>query len=109
MQGLVYKRSFSVLSKLTRAFWNTMTYGNSGAIPMKSLWKNKTELHDMARMQEVVSQVTPKPYVKDWSITVKKVKSQNNQWKQVETNPIETPYSRYHRRGRKRESQWNRR
>ena len=109
MQSLVYKRSFSVLSNLTRAFWNTMTYGNSGAIPMKSLWKNKTELHDMARMQEVISQVTPKPYVKDWSITVKKVKSQNNQWKQIETTNNELPSGRSNRRGKRRESQWNRR
>ena len=86
-----------------------MTYGNAGAIPMKSLWKNKTELHDMARMQAVVSQVTPKPYVKDWSITVKKVKSQNNQWKQIETNQnSEIPCGRVNRRNKRRESQWNR-
>ena len=85
-----------------------MTYGNSGAIPMKSLWKNKTELHDMARMQEVISQVTPKPYVKDWSITVKKVKSQNNQWKQIETYSKDCPSGRSCRRGNRRQSQWNR-
>lgn len=53
MQKFVCKRSFSVLSDMTHAFWNAMTYGNTGSIPMKSLWKNKTELHDMARMRAI--------------------------------------------------------
>ena len=57
-----------------------MTYGNAGSIPMKSLWKNKTELHDMGRMQTFINQLPPKTYVKDWSIPVKKSKAQTNQY-----------------------------
>lgn len=108
MQQWVSKRSFSVLSNLTRAFWNVMTYGNSGSIPMKTLWKNKTELHDMGRMQTLCNATTPKPYVKDWSITVKKVKSQNNQWKKMIEENQEAVGRSAGRRGKRRVSQWNR-
>ncbi len=108
MQRFVCKRSFSVLSDMTHAFWNAMTYGNTGSIPMKSLWKNKTELHDLVRMREIVSPQVPKPYVKDWSITVKKVKNQNNQWKKLVMEEEEECGGRVGRRGKKRESQWNR-
>lgn len=108
MQKFVCKRSFSVLYDMTHAFWNAMTYGNTGSIPMKSLWKNKTELHDMARMRAITCPQTPKPYVKDWSITVKKVKNQNNQWRKLYTDNEQEISGRYGRRGRRRESQWNR-
>ena len=108
MQQWVSKRSFSVLSNLTRAFWNVMTYGNSGSIPMKTLWKNKTELHDMGRMQTLCNEQVQKPYVKDWSITVKKVKSQNNQWKKMVEENQDELWRGNGRRGRKRVSEWNR-
>ena len=49
-----------------------------------------------------------KPYVKDWSITVKKVKSQNNQWKKMVEENRDELWRGNGRRGRKRVSQWNR-
>lgn len=108
MQQFVWRRSFSVLSNLTHAFWNTMTYGNAGSIPMKSLWKNKTELHDMGRMQTFMSRLPQKTYVKDWSIPAKKSKTQTNQWCKCSNPAEEPPFARYARRKGRRESQWNR-
>ena len=109
MQRFVCKRSFSVFYDVTHAFWNAITYGNTGGIPMKSLWKNKTELHDIARMRAITCPQTPKPYVKDWTVTPKKTKNQGNAWSRMcEEEDEYVLRERCGRRGKRRESQWNR-
>lgn len=111
MQRFVCKRSFSIFHEMTHAFWNAITYGNTGGVPMKSLWKNKTELHDIARMRAITCPQAPKPYVKDWSVTPKKSKTQNNAWKRMCEEEEEGELvmrGKCGRRGRRRESQWNR-
>lgn len=75
---------------------------------MKSLWKNKTELHDMGRMQTFISRQPPKPYVKDWAIPAKKSKPQANQWYKSQPQETELVRGRYAKRRGRRESQWNR-
>ena len=75
---------------------------------MKSLWKNKTELHDMVRMQVLAHKPSPKPYVKDWSIPVRKNKNQGNQWSCVFSDEEEECISGHRRRNQKRASEWSR-